>query len=163
MKMRRFKQQIPHDEAMEILKQHDTGVLSVVDADGKPYGVPLNYSLSDGKLLFHCAKQGRKTDAVKANPYGSFCVIHKDELVLETLSNNYVSVIASGSIRFVDEPVEKKEYLYKFMDSYAPRDYPPLEKEIAALFNAVAVWEMDIEEITGKESLARMMERTSKS
>lgn len=159
MAMRRFKQQIPYEETMEILKQHDTGVLSVVDADGKPYGVPLNYSLCDGKLLFHSAVQGRKVAAIKANPYGSFCVIHRDELVLETLSNNYVSVIASGRIRLVEDLAEKEEYLYKFMDAYAPRDYPGLKKEITSRLNNVAVLEMDIDEVAGKESLARMIER----
>lgn len=50
--MRRFKQQIPNEECIEILKNEPRGVLSVLGDDGYPYGVPLDhwYSESDGLI-----------------------------------------------------------------------------------------------------------------
>ena len=42
-KMRRFKQQIPEEEYIEILKNELRGVLSVLGDDGYPYGIPLDY------------------------------------------------------------------------------------------------------------------------
>ena len=41
--MRRFKQLLPTEMSMEILISGTNGVLSLTDADGEPYGVPLSY------------------------------------------------------------------------------------------------------------------------
>jgi nitroimidazol reductase NimA-like FMN-containing flavoprotein (pyridoxamine 5'-phosphate oxidase superfamily) len=41
--MRRFKQQIPNEECIEILKSEPRGVLSVLGDEGYPYGVPLDH------------------------------------------------------------------------------------------------------------------------
>lgn len=157
--MRRFKQQIPQEEAIKILQENKSGVLSLVDDEGKPYGVPINYAFADGRLLFHCAKQGRKMDAVRKNPYGSFCVIHKDEVVLETFSNSYTSVIVSGKLRVLEDKEELKKDIYIFMDSYVNRDYPNLDKEINDFLPALAIIEMIPDEICGKESLSLMQSR----
>lgn len=159
--MRRFKQQIPHEEALKILQEHNSGILSLVDTEGKPYGVPINYAFTGGRLLFHCAKQGRKIDAIKQNPYGSFCVIHKDEVVLETFSNSYTSVIVSGKLRLIDDKEELKKDIYLFMDSYVSRDFPNLDKEIADFLPALAMIEMVPDEICGKESKSLMESRNS--
>ena len=48
-KMRRFKQQLSNDEALEILKNCKSGVLAVSGDDGYPYTVPLNFVYADGK------------------------------------------------------------------------------------------------------------------
>lgn len=44
-KMRRFKQQLSNDEALEILRNCKSGVLAVSGDGGYPYTVPLNLSL----------------------------------------------------------------------------------------------------------------------
>lgn len=41
--MRRKDRKIETDEAIKILKTGEYGVLSTVDIDGYPYGVPINY------------------------------------------------------------------------------------------------------------------------
>ena len=40
--MRRIKQQISDDEALEVLKNAKRGVLSVIGDDGWPYGIYVN-------------------------------------------------------------------------------------------------------------------------
>ena len=64
--MRRIKQQLPDEEAMEVLKYAKRGVLSVIGDEGWPYGVWLNphYRESDGCIYFHGAKEGHKIDAL---------------------------------------------------------------------------------------------------
>ena len=42
-KMRRFKQQLSNDEALEILRNCKSGVLAVSGDGGYPYTVPLNF------------------------------------------------------------------------------------------------------------------------
>ena len=41
-KMLRYKQQIPQEECIEILKKEPRGVLSVLGDDDYPYGMPIN-------------------------------------------------------------------------------------------------------------------------
>ena len=57
--MRRFKQQIPNEKCIEILKSEKRGILSLIGDDGYPYGIPLShyYDEKDGKLYFHGAKE----------------------------------------------------------------------------------------------------------
>ncbi len=43
-KMRRHKQQLTAQVAAAILESATNGILSLVDADGEPYGVPLSYA-----------------------------------------------------------------------------------------------------------------------
>ena len=56
--MRRFKQQLSEEECLEILKTAKRGVLAVLGDEGYPYAVPLDFVYEDGKIYFHCAKQG---------------------------------------------------------------------------------------------------------
>ena len=53
--MRRFKQELSHEECVRILKEQPRGVLSLIGDDGYPYGVPIDYwySEDDNKLYFH--------------------------------------------------------------------------------------------------------------
>lgn len=40
-------------EALEVLEAGEFCVVSTVDVDGMPYGVPLSYVMLDGALCFH--------------------------------------------------------------------------------------------------------------
>ena len=74
-KMRRFKQQISDEKCVEILTNEPRGVLALYGENGYPYALPLDHLYDDGKLYFHCAAEGHKIDAIKANPHASYCVM----------------------------------------------------------------------------------------
>lgn len=80
-KMRRAGQQLPREEAFEILKNGKTGVLAVLGDEGTLYAVPLNYALVGDCIYFHCARDGHKTDALGRNSKVSFCVVEKDTVI----------------------------------------------------------------------------------
>lgn len=46
---------------------------------GYPYGIPLDhwYDETNGKLYFHCAKEGQKLDAIEKDDKVSYCVCDK--------------------------------------------------------------------------------------
>ena len=54
--MRRFKQQIPEAECIQILKEQPRGVLSMLGDDNYPYGIPMDhwYCEENGRLYFPC-------------------------------------------------------------------------------------------------------------
>ncbi len=106
--MRRTKQQLSRDEAIEVLKKAKRGVLSVTGDDGWPYGMYLNphYNEADGRIYFHGAKAGHKIDSLRKDHRASFTVI--DEGVHDPnrgpdWSLMFRSVVVFGYIEFVDD------------------------------------------------------------
>ena len=79
--MRRKRQLLPHEESVAILKKMTNGVLALHGDDGYPYAVPVSYVYADGKIYFHSAPQGHKTDAITRDGKVSFCVVERDEIV----------------------------------------------------------------------------------
>jgi len=104
--MRRHAQQMDAASAIEVLENGKTGILAVLGDMGYPYTVPLNYAYRENKIYFHCARSGHKLDAIRSCDKVSFCVIDMDEVVPETLSTDYRSVIAFGRAREVENKAE---------------------------------------------------------
>ena len=63
--MRRFKQLLPQETAVEILNRSISGTFALRGDDDSPYAVPMSYIYSDGKLYFHSAKSGQSSTALK--------------------------------------------------------------------------------------------------
>ncbi|MBQ2093839.1 MAG: pyridoxamine 5'-phosphate oxidase family protein [Ruminococcus sp.] len=102
-KMRRFKQQISDEKCVEILTNEPRGVLALYGENGYPYALPLDHLYDDGKLYFHCAAEGHKIDAIKANPHASYCVMDEGFRKENEWALNINSVIVFGTIRFVTD------------------------------------------------------------
>ncbi len=149
--MRRFKQQIPEEECIELLKNELRGVLSVIGDQGYPYGVPLDhwYSEKDGKLYFHGAKEGHKIDAITGCDKVSYCVMDKGYRKDGDWALNIRSVIVFGRMRIVTDDEKKREICTcicrKFTD-----DEAYLEQEMKNAFPRVCCLELEIEHMTGK-------------
>ena len=152
--MRRKKQLLPTGETEEILRNGSAGVLAVSGDDGYPYAVPLSYTYADGKLYFHWATSGHKLDGIRQNDKVSFCVIAQDEIVPEQFATNYKSAIAFGRVRVVADDGTKRYALELLARKYSPGFEQEGAAEIERDWKAVAVVEMTIEHLTGKESLA---------
>lgn len=152
--MRRKKQLLSAQEADEILRSGLNGVLAVSGDDGYPYAIPLSYAYEDGKLYFHWATSGHKLDGIRQNDKVSFCVIGQDEIVPERFATNYRSAIVFGRARLVTDDEMKRHALQLLVQKYSPGYEREGEAEIAKDWKAVAVVEVTIEYVTGKEALA---------
>lgn len=156
--MRRFKQLLSEEDAKEILAKGTNGVLSLVDADGRPYGVPLNYVYDGGQhIYFHGAVEGHKIDCINAHPACSFCVVGQDRIVPEEFTSYFRSVIVKGRIHRASEPEEIRKGLLQLCEKYAPGLNP--EAEIAKHIGHAAVLRLDIENMTGKEAIELVEKR----
>jgi len=151
--MRRFKQALSEEECRHILERGITGILTVHGEEGYPYPVPINYVLIDDTIYMHSAVTGHKIDAITANPKAAFCVIDADEVVPETYSTDYRSVIAFGQARLVEDEAEKMSSLRALGDKYNPGDEVGLQREIDTGYAHVAMIAFEIEHMTGKEGL----------
>lgn len=151
--MRREKQQLTMDEAMDILNKGQTGILAVEGDEGYPYAVPLNYVYQGNSIFFHCGKKGHKTDGILKNPKVSFCVVGEDKVAAERFSTDYRSVIAFGRAEIIEED-EKRVYALKALIEKYSRGYEEQgEKEIEKFWNQVDIVEIQIEHVTGKRNM----------
>lgn len=150
-KMRRFKQQIPEDECINILKNTKRGVLSLIGDGGYPYGIPMDhwYCEEDGMIYFHGAKEGHKIDAIKACDLASYCVYDEGFRKEGDWALNITSVITFGRISLVeDEALARKictELVRKFTD-----DEEYLQRELKNALPRVQCLALAPEHMTGK-------------
>lgn len=149
--MRRIRQELPENEALNLLKNRPRGVLAVLGDEDYPYAVPMDfvYDPSDHSLNFHCAVEGHKLDAVRRHAKASFCVL--DEGVPDETGDFYYfnSVIVFGQIREVADADEKVAKLRLLGNKYFPTT-AMTEEDIAKNGARALVLSLSIEHVTGK-------------
>ncbi len=128
--MRRKDRQMSQETAIELLERGEYGVLSSVDEDGQPYGVPVNY-VFDGKdsIYFHCAQEGHKLDNLRSNPKVSFTIVGNHQIMDWIFSTAYESVILFGTAQEV-EGDEKYQRLKMLAQKFSPDYMHEFEKDI---------------------------------
>ena len=139
------------DEMETILREETIGYLGL-SMDGNPYVVPLNYGYVAGKIIFHCALEGKKLDYLKANPQVCFSVGRQSGEVVRhpqgaQCNADHESIICYGAARIVENLEERKMVLETFNRCLQP-DAGEITLEAAAKCCAV---EIKIVEMTGRQ------------
>lgn len=142
-------------EIESILEEARIGRLGTC-ADGEPYVIPLSFVYHDGKIVFHCAKRGKKLDNIAITPRVCFEVDAGDLIQGEKpcdFSFRYRSVIAQGTARVYTDPGKMVEVLRLLTDKYAPKGMSnQVTEEMVARYKNLAVVEIVIDEMTGRKS-----------
>lgn len=147
--MRRIKQMLEAEEALDVLKRAKRGVLSVIGDDGWPYGIYLNPHYEDGRLYFHGAKAGHKNEALRKDARASFTVIDdgvKDE---GGWAYTFRSVVVFGRVEFVDDSTAAIDICRRLARRFNPSE-TDIEDEIRRAGAHVQVFALVPEHITGK-------------
>ena len=150
--LRRKRQALPREKCLQILREGEYGVLALLGDGGYPYAVPLNYALKGDTLLFHCAREGHKLDAVKRCGKASFCVVSRADVTEEEYTTYFESVIAFGQVRVLGEE-EKRGAIEAFSDRFVHRGEEERDREIGRFFPSLVMLEMRIEHMAGKRSI----------
>jgi nitroimidazol reductase NimA-like FMN-containing flavoprotein (pyridoxamine 5'-phosphate oxidase superfamily) len=141
----------------DILKRAEVGRLAFCDGS-KPYVIPLNFLYKEGKIVFHCAWEGKKLDLIAKNPD---CCFEVDEFMGEVSYHydsrchlDYDSVLLFGKAHFENEAEEKIRLLQFFAEKYNELYKKPIS-EGGRRYTADRVSEcccivIDIEELTGR-------------
>ena len=158
--MRRFKQELSATEAREILERGSYGVLACAGDGGYPYAVPLNYVLDGENIYFHCSMEGHKIDALRRCEKVSFCVVDQDRIVPEELTTYFVSAIAFGRARFVEDAAEKRAALTRLGLKYEPGMDAHVREHVEGSFIRTALIAIEIEHLTGKEAIELTRQRS---
>ncbi len=148
---------MPIEETKEILYNVRECVIGVSGDDDHSYTVPSNYVYDGERIYLHSAKEGHKIDALKRNPKMSLCVVAQGDIVPEEFTTYYRSAIVFGTARFIEDDDEKVEALWKLSRKYCAGI--DATTEIAKLLKTVAIIEITIDRLTGKESIELTRQR----
>jgi nitroimidazol reductase NimA-like FMN-containing flavoprotein (pyridoxamine 5'-phosphate oxidase superfamily) len=157
--MRRKRQQLSDEESYAILQNATSGTLALLGDGGYPYAVPISYVYSEGKLYFHSALSGHKVDAIRSCDRASFCVVAQDDVKPAMYTTFFRSVIAFGRIHIVDDEAEKLAAARLLGNRYNPHQDEALQKELENGLVRMLVIRLDIEHLTGKESIELVGQR----
>lgn len=151
--MRRIKQLLSSAETETVLARGSHGVLSVIGDDGYPYGVPISYAYTNGKIYMHCARSGHKLDAIRSCDKASFSVVDADDLLPEKFTTCFRSAIAFGRVQLVTDEAEKRRAIELICSKYCP-DVPATHTQAAieSEWTALTILCFTIEHLTGKEA-----------
>lgn len=149
--VRRQDRLLEEQEAQQLLRESEYGVLSMVDTDGSGYGVPLNYVWNGDDVLYvHCAPQGHKLQALARNAAVSFCVVGGVKLMPASFTTEYKSVILKGTTTIDLPDDEKRHALHLLIEKLSPNDLEIGAKYIEKSFHRVKVMRITVHSYSAK-------------
>ena len=149
-KVRRQDRLLSEERAREIMAKAEWGVLSMIDLDGKPYGLPLNFVWEDACIYFHCAPQGKKLDALERNGEVSFGVVGDVKLQPAKFTTEYESVVIAGVATIVTSDEERMHALELLLRKLSPHDVEVGLKYASKSFYRTVIVRLDIDTFSAK-------------
>ena len=149
--VRRQDRLMDEERAIELLRESEYGILSMVDTDGSAYGVPLNYVWDGGQSIYiHCAPEGHKLRALEAHPLVSFCIIGRVHLLPSHFTTEYESVVLRGKAFIHLNEEERLRALHMLVDKLSPKHQEIGYKYCLKSFHRVNIIRIDFSEYSGK-------------
>lgn len=138
-------------EAKDVFRRTSWGVLAVGDAEGWPYGVPVNYGYADGKFYIHSTSgESHKLDALRQNDKVCLTAVPRHTLLPEKLSTDYESAVAFCRARVVEDAEEKRAAMGKMMEGLLPERAEDAKAHCGGRTDAFVMIELTPLHITGK-------------
>lgn len=152
-KMQIAERELSEAEALEILEDGEYCVVSTVDPDGTPYGVPLSYVMIDGKMYIHTGdREGHKIDDFLHDSRVSVTVAIEVEPCFEEtfFTTRFASVIAQGRISCVESKAEVRKMLVPLCMKYLPQFKKEIGAAIEREIDVTDAWVIEFDEVRAK-------------
>ena len=139
--------------AKEVLCDCQYATISMVNADGTPYCIPVHIVLKDDSVYFHCATEGQKLENIKRN--GTVCVsaVRRTRVIPEKFTADFESAVMTGKCEIVTDEKDKIGAMRAICEKYAASNMSNFA--VAATPDkllALCICKISIEQITGKSS-----------
>jgi len=149
---RKEKEIIGRSEIDQIINKSEVCRLAFAK-DNIPYIVPVSFGYDGKKLYIHTATEGRKIEFIEANNLICFEFDTDVQLITHKTigckwSTSYKSVVGYGKIHEITNEQKMIDALNQIMLHYSNKEWPFTDK----MLKTVKVWEIVIEEISGKQS-----------
>ena len=170
--MRRKDREMSEEFALELIDRLPFGVLSLVDNDGMPYGIPLSLVRKERNFYFHSAKSGKKVDALQEG--SNVCItfvgdtqipdlfsdseladFSKDEnkgqvLISKVFTTEFESALAFGKVYKVTDEKERIDAMRLICEKYTPSKMPLFDLAIRSGMSRTVVYRIETQQITAK-------------
>lgn len=148
--VRRQDRILEKQDAEKLLKNGEYGVLSLSAQDGA-YGVPVSFAWDgDSRIYLHCAKSGRKIDAMKSSPDASFCIVGRTKTLPEKFSTEYESVVVKCRAKLGLDAETKLRALRLLVEKYSPDYIAEGQKYAESALQRVEVVVLEMLQTSGK-------------
>lgn len=131
----------------EIIRKCPYCTVGITDTQGNPYVIPMNFAYEDGVVYLHSGPEGSKVKMLERNPQVciNFCegheLVYMNQQVACSYSMKSRSVICRGTVRFVEDPEEKRRILDKLMKKYTDNECGYSDPAV----RNVRIWEVKAE------------------
>ena len=147
--MRRKDKAMQGGAVIGLLQNGEYGVLSTVDGNEQPNGVPLKYVQMNNCIYIHCVLEGHKLDNLALNHKVSFCVVGRTNLLPAEFSTEFESVIVFGRASVI-EGEERYQALNALIEKYSPDFVSEGSAYIEKFDSQTHVVRIEIAKMTGK-------------
>lgn len=140
-------------EIEAIIKACKTCFLGLSDAENRPYVIPMNFGFHDGIIYLHSGPSGRKWDIMKQNPKACVTFMlgeelaYQDEHIACSWRVKSKTVMAEGTIEFIEDFDEKVRILHILMGQYSNKEF----KFNAPAVKNVGIYKLNTKTIHAKE------------
>lgn len=140
------------EQIQEVIGKCDVCYVGVVDTEGLPYVVPMNFGYDKEYIYLHGASVGKLIDSLKLNPQVcvTFCtpsdLVWQDAHVGCSYRVRGESVVARGDVEFITDFEKKVEALNILMGNYSKREF----KYSSPAVRNVEIYRVRVQELTGK-------------
>jgi uncharacterized protein len=139
-------------EQEKIIRSCQVCNIAMIDTEGKPYVIPMNFGFDGEFVYLHGSATGKKVDSLKNHQDVciAFSIDHELRYVNEEVacswSMRYRSVLVYGKAEIVSDPDEKIKCLEVIMAHYAERKF----EFSAPAVREVMVFRVKIEKMDGR-------------
>lgn len=169
--MRRRDREMSEAFGLGIIDKSRYGVLSMVDRDGKPFGLPLSIARDGHCMYFHSAQSGRKVEILQENPEVSVAFVgdvnvpelYTEEelemlarseqaaaLISKVFTTQYESAVVTGVVKRVDDESEKIKALRLICEKYASDKMKYFHIAAQSGLSKTEVYRIEIKEVRAK-------------
>lgn len=155
-RLRRQDRRMERAEAVSLLERGEYGVLSVTNAQGAPYGVPMCYAWDGGTAIYlHCAPEGEKLACLAANAMASLCVVGRARVLEQKFSMEFESLVIRCRAAVVTGEEEKKRALLLLVAKYSPNYADEGRQYVDRTHAKTTVIRLDVLSMSGKRRFAK--------
>jgi len=151
--MRRHDKEIKDAVLLRKILSQTRHVTIAMAKDNHPYLVSLNHGYDSERncIYFHCAKEGKKLDFMRANSevWGQALVDFGYDA--KECTQSYATVMFRGKVSFIDD-AEQKRKAFLIMNDQLKSSRKRLERILKTKLSNAVVGRIDIDFMSGKKS-----------
>jgi nitroimidazol reductase NimA-like FMN-containing flavoprotein (pyridoxamine 5'-phosphate oxidase superfamily) len=154
-KLRRMDKALAEPSAVKAILQEAKFITLALSLNDEPYLATLSHGFDEEKnrIYFHCAKEGRKIDVMRANPHVWGQALVDGGYQQGCCDHLYRTAQFHGNVSFVNDALEKKHALEVLIRHLDENPDAVIAKQItAASLDRVLIGRIDIDFLSGKKA-----------